>query len=92
MAYQHRLGADPYPFYSFLRGFVTKEVAFFHKDSKSLIEADLLFNMPPNEQVQSPVNPLAVIRLYTAEIVLEIQEGNLLDSYQQSSQPMVVRA
>lgn len=34
----------------FLRGFLTKEVAFFHKDSKSLIEADLLFNMPPNEQ------------------------------------------
>lgn len=41
--------------YSFLRGFVTKEVAFLHKNSKSLIEADLLFNMPPSEQVRSPV-------------------------------------
>jgi hypothetical protein len=34
---------------------VTKEVAFLHNDSKSLIEADLLFNMPPNEQVRSPL-------------------------------------
>lgn len=64
---------------------MTKEVAFFHKDSKSLIEADLLFNMPPNEQVRSPVDPLAIIRLFTAQIVLEIEEGDLLDAYQQSS-------
>jgi len=34
----------------FFPGFTTKEVAFFHKDSKSLIEADLLFNLPPKEQ------------------------------------------
>jgi len=34
----------------FFPGFMTKEVAFFHKNSKSLIEADLLFNLPPKEQ------------------------------------------
>ena len=49
------LRTDPRPFFSFLRGFVTKEVAFFHKDSKSLIEADLLFNLPPKEQVRFPL-------------------------------------
>jgi hypothetical protein len=36
---------------------MTKEVAFLHKDSKSLIEADLLFNLPPKEQVTSPPPP-----------------------------------
>jgi len=34
----------------FFSGFMTKEVAFLHKDSKSLLEADLLFNLPPKEQ------------------------------------------
>jgi len=34
----------------FFSGFATKEVAFLHKDSKSLIVADLLFNLPPKEQ------------------------------------------
>jgi len=34
----------------FLQSFRSKEVAFLHKDSKSLIEADLLFNLPPIEQ------------------------------------------
>jgi hypothetical protein len=29
---------------------MTKEVAFLHKDSKSLLAADLLFNLPPKEQ------------------------------------------
>jgi hypothetical protein len=28
-----------------------KETAFFHKASKSMIEADLLFNLPAKEQV-----------------------------------------
>jgi len=44
-------GTNPYPCPSFFPGFLTKEVAFFHKDSKSLIEADLLLNLPPKEQV-----------------------------------------
>jgi len=34
----------------FFPGSMTKEVAFFHKNSKSLVEADLLFNLPPREQ------------------------------------------
>ena len=36
---------------SYFSGFRNKDVAFFHVDSKSLIEADLLFNLPANEQV-----------------------------------------
>ncbi|KZP25643.1 hypothetical protein FIBSPDRAFT_855572 [Athelia psychrophila] len=34
----------------FFSGFKNKDVAFLHKDSKSLIQADLLFNLPANEQ------------------------------------------
>ncbi|TFY81170.1 hypothetical protein EWM64_g2841 [Hericium alpestre] len=34
----------------YFSGFRNKDVAFWHKDSKSLIEADLLFNLPPTEQ------------------------------------------
>jgi len=66
-------GTNPYPCPSFFPGFLTKEVAFFHKDSKSLIEADLLFNLPPKEQVGSlPLLP-AADRGFTAKTVLEIQ-------------------
>jgi len=38
-------------FYSYFSGFRNKDVAFLHKPSKSLIEADLLLNLPANEQV-----------------------------------------
>ncbi|KIP02423.1 hypothetical protein PHLGIDRAFT_130737 [Phlebiopsis gigantea 11061_1 CR5-6] len=34
----------------FFPGFQNKEVVFYHSASKSLIEADLLFNLPPKEQ------------------------------------------
>jgi len=34
----------------YFSGFKNKDVAFFHKASKTLIEADLLFNLPPLEQ------------------------------------------
>ncbi|TEB29991.1 hypothetical protein FA13DRAFT_1734342 [Coprinellus micaceus] len=34
----------------YFTGFRNKDVAFFHKESKSLIEADLLMNLPPTEQ------------------------------------------
>jgi len=37
---------------SYFSGFRNKDVAFFHVASKSLIEADLLFNLPANEQVR----------------------------------------
>ena len=36
---------------SYFSGFKNKDVAFVHKPSKTLIEADLLFNMPALEQV-----------------------------------------
>ena len=46
---------DPHihPWRSYFSAFKNKDVAFLHKDSKSLIEADLLFNLPPNEQVSA---------------------------------------
>jgi hypothetical protein len=34
----------------YFSGHLNKDVAFFHADSRSLIVADLLFNMPPTEQ------------------------------------------
>ncbi|EIN08915.1 hypothetical protein PUNSTDRAFT_67968 [Punctularia strigosozonata HHB-11173 SS5] len=37
----------------YFSGFRNKDVAFFHPASKSLIEADLLFNLPPTEQYSS---------------------------------------
>lgn len=36
---------------SFFSGFKNKDVAFFHPESKVMVEADLLFNLPGNEQV-----------------------------------------
>ncbi|RDB30331.1 hypothetical protein Hypma_007249 [Hypsizygus marmoreus] len=46
----------------FFSGFKNKDVAFFHPESKILIEADLLFNLPPTEQysksTSSPKLPL----------------------------------
>ncbi|KAF6744881.1 hypothetical protein DFP72DRAFT_890144 [Ephemerocybe angulata] len=34
----------------YFSGFKNKDVAFLHKESKSLIQADLLMNLPPKEQ------------------------------------------
>ena len=69
----HSSGISPYPCPSYFPGCLTKEVAFFHKDSKSLIEADLLLNMPPKEQVRSlPLLP-AIDGGFTTSTVLEIQ-------------------
>jgi len=34
----------------YFSGFENKDVAFYHKASKTVIEADLLFNLPPKEQ------------------------------------------
>lgn len=73
---------SPHARHSFLRGFVTKEVAFFHKDSKSLIEADLLFNLPPNEQVPSFFPMQTITPLLTAGTVFQIQESNLLSPHE----------
>ena len=71
---------NPYPVPSFFPGFATKEVAFFHKDSKSLIEADLLFNMPPKEQVGSL---LSIINwVLTAGTVLDVRQDNFLSCHQ----------
>jgi hypothetical protein len=38
-------------YYSFFSGFKNKDVAFFHLESKVMIQADLLFNLPATEQV-----------------------------------------
>ena len=48
-------------------------MAFLHKDSKSLIEADLLMNLPPNEQVNGEIyrdtvaDPMAVCEIVLTE-------------------------
>jgi len=34
----------------YFSGFKNRDIAFLHKDSKSLIQADLLMNLPPKEQ------------------------------------------
>ncbi|KAI0826413.1 hypothetical protein BC629DRAFT_77995 [Irpex lacteus] len=36
--------------HQYFPGHQNKEVAFLHKDSKTLLEADLMFNLPPTEQ------------------------------------------
>ncbi|KAI0790482.1 hypothetical protein C8Q75DRAFT_762043 [Abortiporus biennis] len=64
-------GADPegtkYGFeddiqHCYFSGFRNKDVAFFHPESKSLIQADLLLNLPPTEQY-SKTNSWASIPL-----------------------------
>ena len=49
---------------SYFSGFKNKDVAFLHKDSKSLIEADLLMNLPANEQVSEEVPGATVTDLW----------------------------
>jgi len=44
--------------YCFFSGFKNKDVAFFHPQSKSLIQADLLFNLPANEQFSKTRSPV----------------------------------
>jgi len=39
---------------SYFSGFKNKDVAFLHQPSKTLIEADLLMNLPCKEQVKFP--------------------------------------
>jgi len=87
----YRRGTNSYPCPSFFPGFTTKEVAFFHKDSKSLIEADLLFNLPPKEQVGPLPLLLALNQGFTTRAVLEIQEDDLPSSFW-VHQSVVVRA
>lgn len=45
-----RTSYEPIALSSFFSGFVNKDVAFFHTASKTLIQADLLFNLPCTEQ------------------------------------------
>jgi len=47
---------------SFFSGFKNKDVAFFHTDSKVMIQADLLLNLPGKEQVLS-LNTRHTIRI-----------------------------
>lgn len=39
---------------SYFSGYKNKDVAFYHKASKTAIGADLLFNLPGTEQVRFP--------------------------------------
>lgn len=64
---------------SYFSGFKNKDVAFFHKESKSLIEADLLLNLPCNEQVKS--NSLSFMGDLTAYTTASIQSRQLLQRY-----------
>jgi len=42
----------------FFSGFKNKDVAFFHPESKTLIQADLLFNLPGYEQYSKSKKPV----------------------------------
>ena len=51
------LSVDEYRIYisrSYFSGFKNKDVAFLHQPSKTLIQADLLMNLPCKEQVKYP--------------------------------------
>lgn len=65
---------------SYFSGFKNKDVAFLHKDSKSLIEADLLMNLPPQEQVGT-----RILLLYSVYLLIDgehsIPKRNLLRFY-----------
>lgn len=45
-----KYGFEPEITACYFSGFVNKDVAFLHGPSKTLIEADLMFNLPANEQ------------------------------------------
>jgi hypothetical protein len=68
----------------YFSGFANKDVAFFHAASKTLIEADLLFNLPGNEQVY--FNALFdILRInYKAIRCLSIQSLNRRQNCQSS--------
>jgi hypothetical protein len=50
---------------SYFPGHKNKEVAFFHKASKTLLEADLLSNLPAHEQVNIIVERCLAIHLFS---------------------------
>ncbi|EAU82824.2 hypothetical protein CC1G_11341 [Coprinopsis cinerea okayama7 len=45
----------------YFSGFKNRDVAFLHKDSKSLIQADLLMNLPPYEQYSKSASSPTVL-------------------------------
>ena len=49
---------------SYFNGFLNKDVAFLHTASKTLIEADLLFNLPATEQFSNSSITTLVPLLY----------------------------
>ncbi|KAF8882181.1 hypothetical protein CPB84DRAFT_1827901 [Gymnopilus junonius] len=60
-------GRDPFNTHMVLRmsyfsGFKNKDVAFLHKASKSLIQADLLMNLPPTEQYSKSKPPSSLFK------------------------------
>ena len=52
MCLEEAANAHVEPVESYFSGFKNKDVAFFHQASKTMIEADLLFNLPATEQVR----------------------------------------
>jgi len=44
----------------YFSGYANKDVAFYHAQSKSLIQADLLFNLPPTEQYSTSKPPRTI--------------------------------
>lgn len=46
---------ESYHFFSYFSGHGNKDIAFLHKASKTLITADLLFNLPAKEQVRTDI-------------------------------------
>jgi len=46
----------------YFSGFKNKDVAFLHKASKSLIQADLLMNLPPTEQYSKSKPPSSLFK------------------------------
>ena len=60
-----------------ISAFKNKDVAFLHKDSRSLIEADLLFNLPPNEQVSRLAYLACMIDIVLAISSVLISTGSI---------------
>jgi hypothetical protein len=62
---------------SYFSGFRNKDVAFLHVASKSLIEADLLLNLPATEQVESQWDSAIVITISTIDSTPSARGGFL---------------
>ncbi|KAG5643709.1 hypothetical protein DXG03_009758 [Asterophora parasitica] len=69
-----------FPLLSFFSSFKNKDIAFFHPETKVLIEADLLFNLPATEQVRFAFchNNAAHVNAMTTSILKRSLRGSYL--------------